>query len=604
MKTAVACCLIGAFAAHAAESHSPKLEPEAYLSHIRFLASPALKGRGSGTPELNKAAEYIARQFHQAGLQVTDSHNYFQAFSVTTNPRLGKSNTFAWRGPGGKGSLAFQKEFVPFNFSSGGSFEGKLVFAGYGITAKEYNYDDYAGIDVKDKFVIVMRHEPQEFEENSVFSGKVYTEHSQFASKATNAKIHGARGVILVNDIGNHGNETDELEPFVKSVGPSQAGIPFVQVKAEIVDKWLGKSGKSLKSLHLEIDHGLKPQSFDLAESPVVQMHVDIKRESKGVNNVIGVLPGETDEWVVIGAHYDHLGLGEQFSMAPSQAGTPHVGADDNASGTAGVIELARYFGAKGKQHRGIIFMTFAGEELGLLGSSYYVNHPSLPLDKTVAMINMDMIGRIRDHKVYLGGLGTASSFQSLVEGLAKGSPLQFEFSDKTGYGSSDHTSFTTKQVPVLFFFSGLHADYHKPSDTWDKIDAPETVRLLDFVSQTVSHLANDEARPQFVKVAEPPRPLAGSSSGGGYGPYFGSIPDMADNVKGVKFADVRENSPAAKAGLKGGDTMIEFDGKPVGNLMDFTYLLRSKKPGDVVKVKALRGGETLDVDVKLEQRK
>jgi Zn-dependent M28 family amino/carboxypeptidase len=589
----------------AAEIGAPKFEPERYLADIKYLASPSLKGRGTGSPELQKAAAYIGRQFRQVGLDVVDGSSYFQTFSVTTNPRLGKQNQVSWRASGERSNLQFQKEFVPFNFSAGGEFSGSLVFAGYGITAKEYNYDDYDGLDVKGKFAVILRHEPQEFEESSVFAGKVYTEHSQFASKATNAKLHGALGVIMVNDIANHGNDTDELEPFVKSVGPSQAGIPFVQVKAEVVDRWLAGSGKNLKSLHQEIDHLLKPRSFELPDTVGLSVRVDIRRDQKNVNNVIGLLPGETDEYVVIGAHYDHLGLGEQFSMAPSQAGTPHLGADDNASGTAGVIELARYFTAKGRQKRGIAFMAFAAEELGLLGSSFYVNNPRFPLAKTVAMLNMDMIGRIRDQKIYLGGIGTGDSFQSLLEQLSKQTPLKLEFSDKAGYGSSDHTSFTTKQVPVLFFFSGLHADYHKPSDTWDKIDAPEATRLLELIAQVVTHLANEEKRPQFVKVAEPPRPIGGSSSGGGYGPYFGSIPDMADQGnKGVKFADVREGSPAAKAGFKGGDMMVEFDGKPVQTLMDFTYLLRSKKPGDRVRVKVVRDGQPVEADVVLEKRR
>jgi membrane-associated protease RseP (regulator of RpoE activity) len=220
------------------------------------------------------------------------------------------------------------------------------------------------------------------------------------------------------------------------------------------------------------------------------------------------------------------------------------------------------------------------------------------------------MIGRIRDGKVYVGGLGTGSSFQGLMEEAAKATQLKLEFSDRTGYGSSDHTSFTTKQVPVLFFFSGLHADYHKPSDTWDKIDSREAVNLLETVAGVAARLANDESRPEFVKVAEPARPVSandphsGSAPGRGYGPYFGSIPDMAERNDGVLFADVREGSPAGKSGLKAGDRMVEFDGKPVQNLYDFTYALRAKKIGDTVKVKVVRDGKPMEVDVVLEQRR
>jgi hypothetical protein len=590
-----------AAAASAATVKPPQIDSKAYVEHVRYLASPELRGRGTGMPELDKAAHYIARQFKEAGLETQ-----FQPFSVTTNARLGRRNQFSYKLQDKKHSLTPEKQFSPFNFSAGGQFEGEVVFAGYGITAKEYNYDDYDGLDVRNKFVLILRHEPQEYDEKSVFSGKVYTEHSQFFSKATNAKLHGARGVILINDIANHGSDADDLEPFGKTVGPTNAGIPFVQIKADAAEAWLTAAGKDLRTLQADIDKDLKPRSFPL-DAVKVSFHLDVRRETKTVNNVVAYLPGESTEHIVIGAHYDHLGLGEQFSMAPSQAGTPHVGADDNASGTAGVIELARYFASQPKPRRGIVFLCFAGEELGLLGSSYYVNNPKFPIGQAIAMINMDMIGRIRDQKIYLGGIGTGTGFKEMLEDLAKSTPLKLEFSDQTGYGSSDHTSFTTKQIPVLFFFSGLHADYHKPSDTWDKIEAEPAARLLELVASAAQRITDGQPRPQFVRVAEPPKPTtshAGSSSAPGYGPYFGSIPDMAEQKNGVRFADVRESSPAAKAGLKGGDTMVEFDGKPIQNLYDFTYALRSKKPGDVVKVKILRDGKPLDADVTLEQRR
>ena len=606
-SSVTALLLISALRA-AGDLPAPRFDPQHYLSHVKYLASPELKGRESGSSELNKAGEYIARQFKADGLKPIDGKSYFQTFNVTSSAKLGKHNSLSYT-IDGKSKSAQPAQFSPLNFSSSGEFTGKLVFAGFGITAKEYGYDDYAGIDVKDKFVIVLRHEPQEFDDKSVFSGKVYTEHAQFFSKAVNAKMHGARGVILVNDASNH-SDSDELEPFATSAGPTEAGIPYLQVKVDVVNQWLataGPHGGDVKSLQAEIDKDLKNMSFALPDNVTVTVHADLRRDSKPVNNVIGYLPGETDEHIVIGAHYDHLGAGHQFSMAPSLAGTTHPGADDNASGTAGVLELARYFSARPKHKRGIVFMAFAGEELGLLGSGYYANNPRLPLSKAVAMINMDMIGRIRDGKVYLGGLGTGDSFNKLIDEAAKGTSLTLERSDSTGYGSSDHTSFTTKQVPVLFFFSGLHADYHKPSDTWDKIDAPEAVKLLDVVAGITTHLIDDGERPQFVRVAPPPKPVtvAGSaSSGSGYGPYFGSIPDMAETKGGVKFADVREGSPAGKAGLKGGDMLVEFDGKKIDNLYDFTYALRSKQVGDTVHVKVIRGGQPVEADVVLERRR
>src|SRR5216684_1025233 len=493
-----------ALAAAAARHNAEELDSQRYLAHIKFLASDAMRGRATGSPELEKAATYIAKQFKADGLQPLDGKSYLQAFPVTTNARLGTGNRFEYSDGGKTTKLKFEDDFIPFNFSSSAKVSGSVVFVGYGITAREYNYDDYTGVDAKNKLVLVLRHEPQEFDEKSVFAGKVYTEHSQFFSKVVNAKNHGARGVILINDRANHRGEADQLEAFGKTAGPADGGIPFVQIKAEVAERWIAGAGKNLDQISSDIDKDLKPHSFALP-GVEVRENIDVERAVKTVHNVIGYLPGSTSEYIVIGAHYDHLGLGEQFSMAPSLAGTVHPGADDNASGTAGVIELARTMAAEPKPKRGILFMTFAGEELGLLGSSYYVNHPGLPLDKAVAMINMDMVGRIREGKVYIGGLGTGTTLRAMLDQVVPKYKLNIDFSDTTGYGSSDHTSFTTKQVPVLFFFSGLHSDYHKPSDTWDKIDGPSAVTLLKLVDEIASRLQEAGARPQFVRVQLPP---------------------------------------------------------------------------------------------------
>src|SRR5690242_13291895 len=604
-----ACLLMGALhaAPPATSTLTPDIDAQRFLSHVKYLASPEMRGRATGSPELEKAADYIASQFRAIGLKPIDGKSYFQAFAVTTNAKLGHGNRFEYVEQGKTTTLKAGDDFIPFNFSARGALEGGVVFAGYGITAPEYNYDDYAGLDVKGKVVLILRHEPQEFDEKSVFAGKVYTEHAQFYSKAVNAKMHGATGVILINDLFNHRSESDQLEKFGRTAGPNDAGIPFVQIKAEVAARWIADAGKNLDDIGAAIDKDLKPQSFAVPESVHVRENVDVERVVKTVHNVAGYLPGETDEYVVIGAHYDHLGLGEQFALDPDQAGTIHPGADDNASGTAGVIELARWFAGQPKQKRGVLFLTFAGEELGLLGSSFYVNHPDLPINKAVAMINLDMIGRVREGKVFIGGVGTGSNLRTTLDPILARYPMHIDFSDSTGYGSSDHTSFTTKQVPVLFFFSGLHGDYHKPGDTWDKIDAPDAAKLLDMIAAVGTTLREEAERPLFVRVKEPESPHAGiavGSSQSGYGPEFGSVPDFAEIPHGVRFADIREGTPAAQAGLKAGDILVEFDGKPIGNLYDFTYALRAKKPGDTVIVKVMRGNETVTASVLLRERK
>lgn len=592
-------------AASAALYGASHLDPDEYLGYVKYLASEQMKGRASGSPELERAADYIAAKFRALGLQPIEGDSYFQSFDVTTSARLGTHNSMAYLEGHHKHGLKLQQDYIPLNLSAKNKITAPVVFAGYGITAPEYNYDDYAGMDVKGKLVLVLRHEPQEFDDKSVFQGKVYTAHAQPFSKAVNAKLHGARGILMVNDVGAHPNDEDKLEKFGSTMGPANAGIVFVQVRAAAVEEWLAAAGKKLESIEADIDKDLKPESFELP-GITIELNADVERETRTVHNVGGYLPGESDEYVIVGAHYDHLGLGEQYTLAPSLVGTVHPGADDNASGTAGVLELAHWFSGEPKHRRGILFLTFAGEELGLLGSQYYADHPVLPLNKAVAMINMDMIGRIRDDKVYIGGTGTGTTFAGILKQAAERHRFHTDFSEQGGYGSSDHTSFTAKQVPVLFFFSGLHSDYHKPSDTWEKIDAPEAVKLLTLVADVIGQLEDSAARPAFVRVAEPHGhgDVAGVSTKSGYGPDFGSIPDFTELPNGVRFADIRPGSPASKAGLVGGDILIEFDGKPIQNLYDFTYALRAKQPGQEVLVKVLRAGRTIEAKVLLTERK
>ena len=614
VKNAVRRALIisGLAAAGLLALEAPSFDATRYLAHIKYLASPEMKGRASGSPELEQAAKYIADHFQGDRLSPVvlspEGGSYLEPFEITTSSKLGTGNSFESVRQGEIETLQLNKEFAPFNFSASGSAAGQLVFAGYGITAPEYHYDDFAGLDVRGKFVLVLAHEPQEFDEKSVFEGKVYTVHSETYSKAVNARIHGARGVILVFDSVNHaGNETrDQLETFGKESGPADAGIPFVQVKETTAESWLRAADKDLVATEEAINADLKPRSFPLAGLEIREK-IDVRRDVATVHNVLGYLPGESQEYIIVGAHYDHLGLGGQYSMAPSMTGTVHPGADDNASGTAGVLELAHYFSALPKPKRGILFMTFAGEELGLLGSGYYANHPLLPLNQAVAMLNMDMIGRLREDKLYIGGAATGNTFRADLDELVAKTSLRADYSD-SGYGSSDHTSFTAKQIPVLFFFSGLHGDYHKPSDTWDKINAPGAVQVLQLVAGMVEKLESEKDRPLFVSVKEDANPHAGniesSAASGGYGPYFGSVPDFAEPPTGVRFADVHEDSPAGLAGLKAGDILVAFGGAEIKNLYDFTYALRTHKAGDEVAVEVLRGSEKITATVKLTERK
>jgi len=572
-----------------------------YLNDVKALAAPDMEGRGPGTQGLVRASRYIERRYKSLGLQPAGSSGYLQPFTVTTGARLKADNTLVVSDGAKKQLLAINQDFEPISFSSSGSFAGPLVFAGYGITADEFHYDDYAGLDVKDKIVMVLRYEPESFAAKSGNQG--LTRHSQLVTKAINARNHGAKAVIMVNGKLGEGEE-DLLMRFGGVSGPEDVGIMLLQVKNAVADGWFKAAGKSLAEVQQQINSGGKPESFAFPDSLQLAATIDIEALHAQVNNVLAYLPGKTNEYLIVGAHYDHLGRGDSNSLAPSQIGQIHPGADDNASGTAGVLELARLFAPlKGQLDRGILFMNFSGEELGLLGSAYWVKNPTMPLEHCVAMINMDMIGRIRDDKIFIGGVGTGSTFKTILVQAQKQAPnFKIEYSPG-GYAASDHTSFLAKKIPVLFFFSGLHSDYHKPSDTWDKINAPAAAELLNMIGDAMLQLASTPQPPAFVTVADD-QPKGSMSGSGGYGPYFGSIPDFGETKDGVRFSDVKPGSPAAKAGLKAGDILVQFDDKPIHNLYDFTDALRRSKVGQTVEVKVLRDGQAMTVSVKLEQRK
>jgi hypothetical protein len=582
----------------AASASIPQADPARYLDDIKTLASPEMEGRGAGTKGLTRAEHLIEKRYKELGLQPAGVNGYAQPFTVITGARLKTDNHFVVQAADEKKELKIDQDFVPASYSLSGQVKGPVVFAGYGVTADEFHYDDYAGLDVKDKVVVVLRFEPSGFGEKDGNHG--LTMHAQLITKAINARNHGAKAMLVINGKLGDG-EQDLLTRFGSVSGPENVGIVLVQVKNAVVDGWLQSAGKSLKDVQEQINSGTKPESFALPESLRVALHIDIETTRATVHNILAWLPGQSDEYVIVGAHYDHLGRGDADSLAPSQIGEIHPGADDNASGTAGVLELARLLAPqRGQLKRGILFMNFSGEELGLLGSAAWVKSPTRPLEKAVAMINMDMIGRIKDDKVYIGGVGTGSTFKAVLEQAQKDEPFKIEYS-AGGYAASDHTSFVTKKIPVLFFFSGLHSDYHRPSDTWDKINAPSAARLLDMVESVVVQLANAADVPVFQVVAEE-KPAGGGGSG--YGPYFGSIPDFGQTENGVKFSDVKPNSPAAKAGLKAGDVLVQFGDKVIKNLYDFTDALRRSKVGDVVDVKVLRDGQPVTASVKLEQRK
>jgi hypothetical protein len=454
----------------------------------------------TGTPGGRAAANWIAARFEAAGLSPGGDDGTFLrglADDVVVEVILEEDNEISFTGLSDVGELRVTEDFVPFPFSDNASAEASIVFAGYGITAPDLEYDDYEGIDVEGKIVLVLRHEPQQKDPESVFNGTANTRHAFFKAKAKNAAAHGAVGMILFTGPGSRQHRSDELFPpnVMQTIGG--AGLVAVHVKKEVGEALLEQSDIDPDEWIDAVDEDLEPRSKALAPGVTARLSVFIGTITTPADNVIGILPGTDPQAgaVILGAHYDHLGFGNGSSMAPSRIGEIHNGADDNASGTAALVELARVFGAIGPTRRTLVFAAFTGEELGLHGSKDMVSSDEpVPMDRVQIMINMDMIGRLGDKNLFLGGVGSADGLDEVVNRAVENSTLTVSSSTDTDMESrSDHDSFKTAGVPFLFLFTGLHSDYHRPGDDWDKIDPEGLAEITRMVYRIASELAEQD---------------------------------------------------------------------------------------------------------------
>jgi hypothetical protein len=573
----------------------PPTPPAAWLlQHVKTLAAPEMEGRASGSPGAARAARHVAAELQRLGLRPGgDGGGWLQTFTVPTGIRLGEGNALDLRAPAPR-ALALGREFVPLTVSAEGVQEAELVFAGYGITAAERGWDDYAGLDVRGRMVLVLEREPRRADPGGPFRRPDLYHYTERTHKIINARAHGAAGILVV--VGDGAG--DALPPLA---GVSQ---PWSILAAAVIrgaaDRLLAPAGTTLATAAAAIDAAGAPRSF-VVPGARVALQVRLVRERGRTDNVIGVLPGRDarlrEEAVVIGAHYDHLGRGGEGSLAPDAGGAIHHGADDNASGVAALLGLARAFAEAGGAPRTLVFAAFSGEEMGLLGSAHYVRQPVHPLDRTVLMLNLDMIGRLRQRTLYVGGTDSGHGLRELVTAQTGGLTLSLKGDP---FGRSDHTSFYTAGRPVLFLFTGAHADYHRPSDTWDTIDAAGLAEVTAFAGRVVQAAAAVAVPPAYVRVAAPP-----GSGRGGYGPYFGVIPDFGESERGgVRVGGVRPGSPAEKAGVRTGDLIVAFSGLSVRTLEDFTFALRGRRPGDRVEVTVEREGAARRLNATLEERR
>jgi Peptidase family M28/PDZ domain/PA domain len=596
--------LLAAVPAQAGDNSAAASE-ERLRKDVFYLASGELEGRGPTTKGIDKAADYIAAEFKKAGLRPGGvDGTYFQPFPYPANV-LDAPARLTLKGPKGQEiELKQGVQFNPMGLGRAGTLTAPVVFAGYGITSVDAKYDDYAGLDATDKVVVVLRDSPHSLNEETAARLKAS---ASFTRKIANAEKHKAAAVLFVNDAETAGGGDDLLDFNFTAVGriAQESNLPAFHVRRSVLQTMLTVTAAVLADMERQIDKDLEPRSMELI-GWTVGLEVKAHKGAVTLKNVIGVLEGAgplANETVVVGAHYDHLGYGGAGGSMVKTIRKPiiHPGADDNASGSAAVMELARRFGAApDRVGRRLVFMCFSGEEIGLEGSKYYCEHPLFPLEETAAMFNLDMVGRLRpdekSHKenVLVEGAGTGKNFADLIDAANRKYDFNLSKKSETLPANSDHFSFYKKKVPVLFFWTGYQPDYHKPSDTADKVNVAGMRKVVDLSADVVSALATEVKRPEYQAVKV-------NSAKRSDGPTLRVMPNYTDGGDGLLLDGVADDGPAAKAGLKAGDRIVEVAGAPVKNITTYMEAMSAQKRGETIDVAVLRDGKRQSIKVKLD---
>ncbi len=574
---------------------SPEITAAEIQAHINYLASDELKGRDTGTEECLKAARYIENEFKKYGLLPFFDESYLQEFPFISSIQLTDNNALAITLPNTELNPVLHKDYITVPFSGNADVDAEIVFAGFGISAPELEYDDYENLDVEGKVVVVLRNHPDQDNPHSEFD-----KFSPLRKKSSVARDKGAVGIIFVNGYEEF-KQGDDLVDFTYDRGGAVTGFAIANVKREIIEDIFNSKGMSFKTHNENIIAEKKPASF-IFENANAKLSTGVEEIETISWNVAGFIPGNglkyANEYVVLGAHFDHLGMGGSNSLYQGDNPQVHNGADDNASGTTGLLELAEKFASvQDKLNRSILFVAFSGEEYGLLGSSYFVNNMPINADQVATMINMDMIGRLNDEKsLIVYGTGTSTDWKDVLSDINV-YDFSLTFNDD-GYGPSDHSSFYAKEIPVLFFFTGTHTDYHKPSDDADKIEAAGEEIILKYIFNLTSFIDRLKESPAYLLVEK-----KDMGQMPGRKVWVGTIPDFAGEVDGYKISGVSEGGPAQLAGLQGGDIIIKFGEKKISNIYDFTYALADFVPGDKVVVVVKRGEEEITFELTLRSK-
>ena len=555
--------------------------------HVGYLASDELMGRLPGTEYDVLAAGYIVAEYKKAGIELL-GENGFQYFDVVTSVEAGDQNALSFDGY----VATAGEDFIPLSFSRNTSLKAEVAFAGYGFQIKNdsINWDDYAGIDVKGKWIVVLRGEPGEQNNNSPFSSNV-----GLREKVLTAKDNGAGGVLFVS--GPEFEKEDALMRMFYDKTTSDAGIPVFHVKRNFIDSLLGKS---IKSLETKIVEQMSPYSFETKAK--LNGTAEVIHQKVTTMNVVGVIYGNDpvlkDEIIVIGAHFDHLGLGGPGSGSREpDIEAIHNGADDNASGVAGIIEIAEKISAERDQFkRTVVVVAFGAEEMGLIGSKYFVEHPIIDMEKVVAMFNFDMIGRLSEEKsIAFGGTGTSMETEDLLNKYLAEYEMKGSFS-KEGFGPSDHAAFYAEDIPVLFISTGAHQDYHTPQDDVKFINFEGQKEVSDLSYDLILDVAGRDAALTYQEAGAKSR-----STRMNFKVTLGIVPDFTSSENdGLGVGGVRSGGPAEGAGMQKGDVITALDGMAVANIYDYMARLKKLEAGQIITVDIMRDGEKLVLLVQL----
>jgi aminopeptidase YwaD len=608
-------------------------DEERLRAHVTRLASPEMEGRRTGTPGAQAAARYVEAEFKRLGLapggdrKGSRENFYLQEFPYVSAVELGKQNGMVLTGDDDGTPLVLRvgEDWMPLGFGANAKVErARVAFVGYGITASELNHDDYREGRARGSVALAFAGTPDGDNPHGQF-----TRAGELRFKAAAARAAGARALLLV---AREENLKDDKLARLAYDNAGDAGLPVAVISRQAAARLLGLENAA-QLAEREKDWRNFTPSARLAGTNV-SLTTDVVRRNAPASNVVGVIEGSDpklkEEVIVVGAHYDHLGRGGQGSLAQRE-GEVHHGADDNASGTAALLEIARLLTLnRSKVRRTVVLIAFGGEEEGLIGSKFYAEHPARPLAQTVAMLNLDMVGRMREDSLTVGGVGTASEWREVLEAANKAydvavfpqgeaatvvaeartkdeAPIIVTGSDgrvavsatprrplklrlnEDGFGPSDHASFYARQVPVLFFFTGTHEDYHKPSDTADRVNYAGLARVTDFVRDILSDLHARDARPTFTRAR-----VETQGRATGFRVYLGTVPSYGESTDGMKLDGVREGSPAEAAGLKAGDRIVKLAGRDVRNVYDYTQALSEMKAGQEYEVVIVRAGQRL----------